>query len=233
MRSARSAGRTRRSLSALTRARTYETRAIPASAHPASSASSPKPSTGPSAPVPCSPPAAAVWAPQARMPAGQVVAVDALQAHVGQPRPGGVVGLGQRPASRWCARRGVGAAGRALDEARERRSQRRRARPGTFSSGAMPGRDRAHRLGRGAEPAQVDVDVAQGRGARAAARSARSRPLTAARPLARRRARTRARGAPRARHEPPAAPGEAGREHHAGGARARAAAHRRRRPRRG
>ena len=45
---------------------TYATRAIPASAQPASSASSPKPSTGPSAPVPCRPPRAAVSAPQAR-----------------------------------------------------------------------------------------------------------------------------------------------------------------------
>jgi hypothetical protein len=47
----------------------YETRANPASAHPASSASRPKPSTGPSAPVPCRPPRAAVCAPQARNPA--------------------------------------------------------------------------------------------------------------------------------------------------------------------
>ena len=38
----------------------YATRAMPASATPASSASSPKPSTGPSAPVPCSPPRGAV-----------------------------------------------------------------------------------------------------------------------------------------------------------------------------
>ena len=110
---------------------------------------------------------------------------------------------------------------------RAKRPSRTSRAPRQLQDRLHDGRQRAQRLGGRAEPAQVDVDVAQRRmdarqrevlggrradGARLLAAGELERAPVAAGALV---------------HEAPAVPGEAGGEHHAGGARARPAAHRR------
>ena len=157
------------------RGRPTRTRAIPASAQPASSASRPKPSTGPSAPVPCRPPARGGLGAPGQEARGEVVAVDALQPHRRRARvAGGVAGLGQHERACSWRGRGVGAAGRALDQAAEHAHRSASRAPGIFVSGrhARPrARASAPRPGRTSRGRRRRRAAS---GARAAARSART-----------------------------------------------------------